>query len=178
MNFIKYSIESVDDTRHKEIRGNASNFTESYKKILQLLDLKKRRGYKTTIVITMIDVNKEDQTEQYSKLKEAFKGLDVYIYFKSEDQQWYRKDYHGTNSIHWSEVCKHAWISTTIKSDGEVAMCMEDFDNEIILGNINRESLFDIWNGEKYLKFRKDNMDLTPGLKCVEKCDMQLMGVF
>jgi len=178
LDYIKYSIESTEDLRHKEIRGEASNFTESYKKILELLDLKKQRGYKTTIVITMIDVNKEDQLEQYNKLKEAFKDLDVYIYFKSEDQQWYRKDYHGTKAIHWSEVCKHAWMSTTIKSNGEVAMCMEDFNNEIILGDVSKNSLYDIWNGEKYSKFRRDNMNLTPGLKCVEKCDMKLMGEY
>ncbi len=32
LDYIKYSIESVDDTKHKQIRGQASNFTESYKK--------------------------------------------------------------------------------------------------------------------------------------------------
>lgn len=178
LNYIKYSIESVDDVKHKEIRGQASNFSESYKKILEILDIKARKGYKTTIVITMIDLHRPNQAEEFRKLKEAFRGLDVYIYFKSEDQQWYRKDYHGTNSIHWSEVCKHPWMSMTVKSNGEVAMCMEDFNNEIILGDANRETLRDIWNGEKYLKFRRDHLNLTPGIKCTEKCDMKLAGSY
>lgn len=176
LDYIKYSIESVDDAKHRAIRGQASNFSESYKKILQLLDIKKRKGYKTIIVITMIDLHKPDQAEEYKKLKEAFRGLDVYIYFKSEDQQWYRKDYHGTNSIHWSEVCKHPWMSMTIKSNGEAAMCMEDYNNEIILGDADKDSLYNIWNGEKYLKFRKDHVDLAPEIKCNGKCDMKLMG--
>jgi len=178
LDYIKYSIESVDDTKHRQIRGQASNFTESYKKILRLLDLKAKKKFKTKIVITMIDLHREDQLEEFRKLKQAFKGLDVYIYFKSEDQQWYRKDYHGTSSIHWSEVCKHPWMSMTIKSNGEAAMCMEDYNNEIILGDVNKNTLCDIWNGEKYLKFRKDHFDLAPGLKCVERCDMALMGNF
>lgn len=58
---------------------------------------------------------------------EDLQDLDVYIYLKSEDQQWYRKDetlkvylekrdrdvpeqeqdFYGTNSIHWMEYCKH-----------------------------------------------------------------------
>ena len=59
----------------------------------------------------------------------------MYLYLKSEDQQWYRKDYHGTQSVHWSECCKHPWMSMTIKSNGEACMCMEDFDNEIVLGD-------------------------------------------
>jgi len=40
LEYIKYSIESVDDIRHKEVRGEASDFTNSYKKILHLLHIK------------------------------------------------------------------------------------------------------------------------------------------
>jgi Radical SAM superfamily/Iron-sulfur cluster-binding domain len=176
LNYIKYSIESVDDERHKNIRGNASNFTESYNKILNILDIKKEKRFKTVIVITMLDLNKEWQKEDFSKLKKLFEGKDVYIYMKSEDQQWYRKDYHGTNSVHWSELCKHPWMSMTIKSNGEAAMCMEDFNNEIVLGDATKEFLYDIWNGECYKTFRRDHIDLTKGVKCVEHCDMRLIG--
>lgn len=176
LDYIKYSIESIDDLQHKKIRGKASNFTKSYNKILQLLELKKQNDYKTTIIITMLDLNKTGQVEEFKKLKKAFEGLDVYIYLKSEDQQWYRKEYHGTNSIHWKEICKHPWMSMTIKSNGEAAMCMEDFNNEIILGDANKETLYDIWNGEKYSQLRKDHFNLTSGTKCTEECDMKLIG--
>lgn len=175
LDYIKYSIESVDDVIHKEIRGKASNFTESYNKILQLLDLKKKNGYKTTIIITMLDLNRAGQLEEFKKLKECFAGLDVYIYFKSEDQQWYRKDYHGTESIHWKEICRHPWMSMTIKSNGEAAMCMEDFNNEIILGNACNETLYDIWNGVDYSRLRFDHFNLTHN-KCTDECDMKIVG--
>ena len=176
LSYIKYSIESVDDDRHKEIRGSASDFTKSYKKILQLIDSKKKNNWDTTIIITMLDLNRSGQGEEFKKLRKAFDGFDVYIYLKSEDQQWYRKEYHETKSIHWSECCKHPWMSMTIKSNGEAAMCMEDFNNEIILGCAKKESLYEIWNGEKYAKSRKDHLDVTPNIKCTEKCDMKLFG--
>jgi radical SAM protein with 4Fe4S-binding SPASM domain len=176
LDYIKYSIESVDDEQHKEIRGEASDFKTSFQRILQLLEIKKQKGYKTIIIITMLDLNRTNQFEEYQKLLEAFKDLDVYIYLKSEDQQWYRKDFHETRSIHWSEFCKHPWMSVTVKSNGEVVMCMEDFNNEIILGDAKKESLYNIWNGQKYTKFRKDHFDLTRGIKCTERCDMKMIG--
>jgi len=176
LDYIKFSIESVDNIVHKQIRGKASNFTESYMKMLKLLEIKNEKKYKTTIIITMLDLNRGDQSEEFQRLREAFKNLDVYIYLKSEDQQWYREDYHGTKSVHWSEICQHPWISMTIKSNGEAAMCMEDFNNEIILGDVKNESLYDIWNGEKYQQFRRDHFDLTHGIKCSEQCDMKLVG--
>lgn len=178
LGYVKYSIESVDDLRHKEVRGQASNFTESYKNILKLLDLKAQHNYKTTIVITMINLNKPWQQDEFAKLKEAFKGMDVYVYLKSQDQMWYEDNKQTTQSILWLEFCQFPWSSMTIKSNGEAVECVEDFNNEIVLGDTATESLVDIWNGEKYRQFRKDHFDLRPGIKCTEQCDMNLIGSF
>ena len=178
LDYIKYSIESTDDNLHKKVRGQASNFKESFDKICQLLELKEKHSYKTTVIITMLDLNRKTQEEDYSKLKEAFDGLDVYIYMKSEDQQWYREDHHGTKSVHWTEFCRHPWMSMTIKSNGDAAMCMEDYNNEIILGNVKTESLYEIWNGEKYSTFRTDHFNLSSNIKCINECDMCLVGEF
>jgi MoaA/NifB/PqqE/SkfB family radical SAM enzyme len=176
LDYVKYSIESVDDSRHKEIRGSASNFTQSYERILHLLDLKKKFRYPTTIVITMLSLNKPWQEDEFARLMDAFKGLDVYIYLKSQDQQWYSDSQHGTQSIHWIEFCQFPWSSMTIKSNGEAAMCVEDFNNAIILGDARKESLAEIWNGAKYYRLRRDHFNLTPGIKCTAQCDMKLLG--
>ena len=178
LDYIKYSIESVDDKRHRDIRGEASNFSDSYNKIMELLKIKEKMGYKTTIIITMLNLNRVDQMEDFELLKNKFAGQNVYTYLKSEDQQWYRKDYHGTCSIHWSEFCRHPWMSMTIKSNGDAVMCMEDFNNEIILGNVKKQSLYDIWNGEAYKIFREDHFNLSKRIKCTEQCDMKLIGSF
>ena len=176
LDYIKYSIESVNDEEHKKIRGEASNFSESYEKIKKVLEYKKSHGIKTTVVITMLDLNRTHQKEDYDKLLNAFKDLDVYIYLKSEDCQWYRKDFHGTKSIHWLEICKHPWMTMTVKSNGEATMCMEDFNNEIILGDTNTQSLEEIWNGEKYSHFRYQHLYARDCIKCVNQCDMKLFG--
>jgi len=196
LSYLKYSFESTDDEEFKQIRGNAANFTQAYEKALEIIDIKERSGFDTTIIITMIDVNKEDQKEEFQRLRDAFADKNVYIYLKSEDQQWYREDdtlkvylekrdrdlptgdQHGTNAIHWLEICKHPWMSMTIKSDGFISTCMEDYNNEIILGDANVDSLYDIWNGDEYNKFRSDHFNLTPCIKCTEECDMPLVGKF
>jgi len=178
LDYIKYSIESVDDYSHKNIRGDASNFTESYNKIVRLLNTKMHYGYKTTVIITMLDLNRKTQNLEFDMLRKKFEGLDVYIYLKSEDQLWYRKDFHRTKSIHWSEFCKHPWMSMTVKSNGEIAMCMEDYNNEIILGDVRETSLKEIWNGDKYAKFRMDHIFGTKGIKCAEQCDMKTVKYY
>lgn len=176
LTYIKYSMETVDDALHKKIRGKVSDFSESYEKVVELLNEKEKHGYKVTIVITMLDLHRTDQVEEYERLRDAFKDLDVYIYLKSQDTQWYQNKAKGTKSIHWSEICQHPWVSMTVKSNGEVVMCMNDFNNEIILGDARKESLYDIWNGVKYREFRKDQFSLRCGLQCIKQCDMKLIG--
>jgi wyosine [tRNA(Phe)-imidazoG37] synthetase (radical SAM superfamily) len=176
LSYVKYSIESVDDIKHKAIRGEASNFWASYRKIVQLLDLKAQHNYKTQIVITMLNLGRTDQREEYERLVEAFRDMDVYIYLKSQDQTWYQHKESTTQSIHWLEFCQFPWSSMTIKSDGMSVECVEDFDNEIILGDAKTESLYDIWNGDKYREFRQAHFDVKPGIKCTEQCDMTLIG--
>lgn len=199
LTYLKYSFESTDDLKFKDIRGNAANFTEAFEKTLEVIKIKESLGLKTKIVITMIDVgHNEEQQKEFKRLTEVFKDLDVYIYLKSEDQQWYRKDdslkkyledrnrdvpeqeqdFYGTNAIHWLEYCKHPWMSMTIKSDGEVHMCMEDYNNEIFLGDSNYSSLSEIWNGELYQKFREDHFELNPCIKCNKECDMPKIGEY
>ncbi len=176
LSYIKYSIESVDDEQYQQIRGKAANFSTSYQDILKVLDYKHEHGLDTTIVITMLNLNRKNQKEEFDRLREAFDGLDVYTYLKSEDCQWYRKDFHGTESIHWSEYCKHPWMTMTVKSNGEATMCMEDFNNEIILGDTRTQSLKEIWDGEAYADFRRAHISVRKGIKCNEECDMKLIG--
>jgi len=178
LDYIKFSIESVDDFIHKDIRGKASNFTDAYKKIIKLMELKEKFNYKTKIVITMLNLNREDQYEEYLRLAEAFKKYNTYTYLKSQDQQWYQNKQNGTKSIHWIEFCQFPWSSMTVKSNGELAQCVEDFNNAHILGDANKELLYDVWNNEKYRRFRKDHFDLNPHMKCTQQCDMKLIGEF
>lgn len=179
LDYLKFSIESVDNKRQKEVRGDFSDFAKNYKKIVKLLDEKKKHNYKTTIVITMLDLKAPDQKEQFEKLRKAFEGRDVYIFFKSVDNQWYRNTNYQNKSVHWSEFCQAPWSTLSVQANGEVSACgAEDYNNELIMGDVKRESLYDIWNNRKFQKFREDHFALMPKIKCSEHCDIQLIGKF
>ena len=177
LGYIKFSTDSADDFSVQQIRGKQANFSESYDKINQLLKLKKENDYKTTIVITMLDLNREDNIKDFNKLKKKFEGKDVYIYLKSQDQLWYDETGAVTKAIHWLEPCQFPWSSMTIKSNGQCAQCVEDFNNEIILGDIHDQTLVEIWNGKKYADLRLNHIRLNDKqIKCVKECDMKLVG--
>jgi radical SAM protein with 4Fe4S-binding SPASM domain len=178
LDYIKFSTDSADDFSIQQIRGKQANFSESYAKICRLLEIKEEQGYCTTVVITMLDLNKPTQQEDFRKLCDRFHGLNVYIYLKSQDQLWFEETGARTRSIHWLEPCQFPWTSMTVKSDGSAVQCVEDYNNEIILGDVSRQSLADIWNGESYRRLREDHLQMRTRIKCTTECDMHLVGEY
>jgi len=57
----------------------------------------------------------------------------------------------GENS--WTEMpCTAGWYNARIRFDGTVMPCCRCY---ISLGDLNKESFREIWNGRKYLEFRE-----------------------
>ncbi|WP_242664353.1 SPASM domain-containing protein [Chlorobium sp. N1] len=59
-----------------------------------------------------------------------------------------------TKSQKYNE-CPYPWTSIHIASNGEVISCDRDLRHKNVLGNLFAESFSDVWNGEKYRRFRK-----------------------
>jgi radical SAM protein with 4Fe4S-binding SPASM domain len=166
LSYIKYSIDSLSSSA----RGKDA-FQNDYPMIMKVLEMKAMKNYKTQIVITMIDLGQNE----FKTLQKIFAGTGVYLYQKSADQAWLtgREE---SKSIHWSEFCQFPWSSMTIKSDGMAASCPEDYNNEIILGDVKTQSLEEIWNGEEYKQLRHAHFDMPKGHRCIDHCDMNVIG--
>lgn len=177
LGYIKFSIESVDDSVQESIRGEAGSFEDNYKKIMQLIEMKEKYNYDTEIVITMINFNRDNQLDDFHKLKESFNGTESYVYLKSLDQKWYGSENYKNASVHWREFCQAPWTFCVVKSNGDVVQCMEDYNNEMVFGNVLDQSLEDIWNSQMYKDFREKHFTLDDlSDRCTSRCDMTLIG--
>jgi radical SAM protein with 4Fe4S-binding SPASM domain len=65
------------------------------------------------------------------------------------------------------EKCIIPWVSTEIVANGDVAPCHIFYD--LVLGNLHENSIADIWNGEKYKKFR-DYMESKKFMPICQGC--------
>jgi len=176
LDYLKFSTDSVDDFSVKQIRGKEADFSKSFEKVNKLIKLVKDNGYKTKIVITMIDLGKPNQKQEFERLKTQFTEKNVYIYLKSQDQRWLRENESEQKAIHWREFCQHPWTSMSIQWDGTIVPCHVDYNNEIIMGDAKKNLLMEIWNGDTYKDFRELHLIPYGTLKCQQECDMQLLG--
>jgi len=55
--------------------------------------------------------------------------------------------------------CNRPWYLASIYSDGKVTVCPEDWNQKMIIGDLNKETLYDIWNGDKLNEIRRMHID-------------------
>ncbi len=177
---LKFSIDSLSDDESKKIRGDKNNFTNSFKKINEVIKMKDQNGFKTKIVITMIDMNTGEESLIKKRIfYEFWKDYPVYAYIKSQDNRWlYAEDDLMENISHYeSQYCEYPWTSLTIMVDGSVVPCTQDYNAEMVFGNVKNDSLENIWNSEKYFNFREMHIsgNFPKNYKCFERCDQKLV---
>jgi radical SAM protein with 4Fe4S-binding SPASM domain len=178
---IKFSIDALDDQTQRKIRGERSNFTNSYKKICELIDFKvKEKSVKTQIVVTMIALsNKKEDLRVYRDFMALWRNKEVFAYVKSQDNRWFHEDDTGleSKSHYAAQYCEFPWLSLTIMVDGTVVPCSQDYNCEMKLGDARRQSLKEIWNSRLYAKFRKWHIYGTfpRSFKCVNRCDIKTL---
>ncbi len=173
---LKFSLDALDEDAIKSIRGKKANYQESIDKINKLIEIKKERGFKTLLVPCMIALENDNKNkEMHQKFLDLWKDKDVYAYVKSQDNRWhFEKDKKIQNNSHYAkQYCEYPWTSTTVMAEGNVVPCTQISNNEIVLGNVNKDSLKNIWNGKAYEDLRKMHITgkFPKGHKCAEKCD-------
>ncbi len=66
--------------------------------------------------------------------------------------------------------CYYPSYSMTIDWNGDVLVCMQDWNKKVKFGNVSTQSLFEIWTGKSYSKYRtnllRGNRNLNPCSKC------------
>jgi len=64
--------------------------------------------------------------------------------------------------------CNYPWTHFEVNNpNGDVTMCC---DNHIVLGNVNKQSIREIWNGENYRKIRNDMLTKGANFVCSSEC--------
>ncbi len=51
--------------------------------------------------------------------------------------------------------CRLLWTELVVSWDGRVPLCCIDYDDRMIIGDLNNESIRQVWTGEKLKKYRK-----------------------
>jgi radical SAM protein with 4Fe4S-binding SPASM domain len=178
LTYLKFAMESLSDEVQQQIRGPRAKFSEAYHIIQQVMELKRKLNSDTTFIATMLEMdgpteNKKMQQEFLNKFRE----LGLYSYIKTRDNQWLEESGNNTFKPSPKAFCEYPFTSLSIMSDGNVVPCTQDYNSEMIMGNIHQETLEEIWNEKKYRQFREYHITgkFPENFKCNERCDNMMV---
>lgn len=160
---ILISFDGATKETYEKIR-KGGNFEKTKEEVTSFLKMKKLFGYnKPRVIMQIIKMNETEK--EIKNFEESWKGLVDEISVKSfntwgnqikttsvlpEQLQNYHKKQNSKRP-----PCYYLWHSLIIYWDGSVAVCCRDYDAKLILGNVTKDKLEDLWNCEKMVALRQ-----------------------
>ncbi|MCC7201192.1 MAG: radical SAM protein [Nitrospirae bacterium] len=162
LDFIIFSFDGYDKDTYERIRVNA-NFEKTLKNIRSFLEEKKRRGSRKPYVVFQVIEglnHRENDVEARQSFLSQFRNLPVnrfsFIKPHTFGGKIPRDDKKGFRALSAKYVpCTFLWYSMSIKWDGTVVPCCVDLSGDMPLGDVRKESLSDIWNGQRLIDLRE-----------------------
>lgn len=171
---INISVESLSDKGYEEVAGVKLKFDEFVENIRHFYN--NRRNCFVYIKIIDLGNLKEEEKELFY---DTFGDISDEIFIENVAPVW-----KGTSAndftaksvgsygqpLIYKHVCPFIFTRMIINYDGTVVLCCADWQRQEILGDVNNESLYNIWNGErlhniqlKHLNGERESIQLCKG---------------
>lgn len=155
LNKLKISVQSLNPKTYRDIMG--LELAKALRNIDRLLELKKQGGYKLPrLEIVMVD---SIQTHnEIPNIRRYWQERDIKLYIEPvenrADQQNIRDSAIGARQLKAFSWCRRLMEQIYILYDGRMVQCCADWEQRSVMGDLTRESLADIWHGERYSDYR------------------------
>jgi radical SAM protein with 4Fe4S-binding SPASM domain len=156
---INISIEGINAQQYLDFSNYKIDFDKLVANIRHLYD--NRKKCEIIIKIPGDTLSEEDKNKFY----EIFGDMADSVYIEHIMSCWPEFELKGVEvnqklglygqAIKEIQVCPYVFYSFSINSDGSVSACFLDWSRKLIVGDVKKESVKDIWNGTKLLNYQK-----------------------
>ncbi|MDD3301238.1 MAG: SPASM domain-containing protein [Patescibacteria group bacterium] len=173
LDYIVFSVDGYSKEIYENIRIGAK-FDEVKKNILNFLKIKEEGGFKTLTQVQFVEL--KTNTKEVKDFINEWKKTDVnHINVKSFCTRAGRveniKNFHLSPDIHKQNIkrrpCFYLWETLIVLWNGKVITCCQDLKSELIVGDLKKQTLLEIWNSPKLQEIRRRQ---TKGDFSMEPC--------
>ncbi|HMA65666.1 MAG: radical SAM/SPASM domain-containing protein [Fibrobacterota bacterium] len=164
LDMIRISVESTDNDGYRRITQTDTTYETIVENVTYLYHLKKKKGSGLYITVKITDVNLQD--EQKEKFRRDFTPIADQVRIDTLMGWSYsqKKDFtlganvttgiDGETLLKKRIVCPEPFSKMAVNSDGSVSMCCVDWSQGTVVGNVAKNSIFEIWNSEQLRQYR------------------------
>ena len=172
---LTFSIDAINPETYAKVRRGL-DYNTTFNNILTFLGLNKvsDNPIKTAVSMTISNYNINENKEFYDFWVDKVDHVDRHrCTGRNKEVMFYGDE---DSRIHFKNVpCKILWDIMCINTDGNISMCCEDYQPEVIIGNVNNQSIEEIWNSDKFNTIRRLHLEHKKDLLLVCKdCDVSI----
>ncbi len=155
LDILLFSINAATAETYLKVRGS-KKFDLAVANIDRFLELRHRRGYVWPRVKVQLIVMEETKNE-IGLFKEQWAGRDVDILLIPAINWGGRRPEVGSlmQTPARRYPCTFLWNSFSINWDGKVSFCNVDFNHLGVIGDVNEQTIEEIWKGPRFEYYRK-----------------------
>lgn len=154
------------------------NWEENLKKINMFLEIKQRMKAKKPIVkVTMIHTSAIDK--ELDEIRQYWNSRGITVNIRALENRAHEAI--SKNLLNLLNIrpmrsfsdCERLFQQAYILFNGDCVLCCVDWERTTILGNVTHKSLYEVWNDEPYINYRRNYLaGNVKGTLC-EKCQVQ-----
>lgn len=187
---INISLEGLTDERYLQVAGVKQNFQEIIDGVKSLYEIKTREKSDLQIYVKIADqahALKGDKDVKFLMTDdernfffETFTPICDEIFVEKVVPQWADTQLDKQNEVEdtgmygqkinkWKDSCPFIFMYMHFNCDGTVSPCTLDWPRKVVIGNVNDESVKDIWQGKA---LRELQVAMLAGQrKCINLCN-------
>ncbi len=184
---IYISLSAFEPETYKKVT-NRNNFNNIYS-ILKYISTNKEWRGKTIIRFINQEINK-DEKKKFKRYwnKEGFRVLSYDMNNRANNVSDFEKKSPYKNPFKKKMLksfgnlllkrCPIPFSLFSICSNGDVILCFNDWSKNNIMGNVKKSTIREIFNSDKYKKFRKETKNRKIKNKLCEYCNLYNEGIW
>ncbi len=186
LDFISFSFDGYLKETYEKNRVN-SNYAKTLSGIISFLEQKKKLNQKTPYtVLQVMEYDEEYSLADFERQKKAFikkfEGFPLDRFITRKPHNWGGLiNTVKTTAKHYVS-CTFLWYALVILYNGNIVPCPQDFNSNLVLGNIEDISIKDAFNNQKIQRLRtriahKDITEISPCSSCDRLWRETFMGL-
>jgi len=157
ISFDGYSKETYEKIRvglkFEVVKKNILNLIETKKKM-------KKNNPQIILVLVELEENKKEIKQFYKEWNKKVDGINIINmrnWANKIKKEGTKESFHFNKNLK-KKPCSLIWREMVVDWNGEVVLCNDDWNHSNVLGNLKKQTIEEIWKGEKLNKIRKAHM--------------------
>ncbi len=156
---ITISLDGYSKETYEKIRLGLK-FDVVKENILGLVEMKKKMNKQNpsiNLVLVEMEENKREIKNFYGEWKNKVQGINIINmrnWAGTIEKETTKESFHSKKNMK-RKPCVSIWTEMYVDWEGKVVLCCDDWNSSVILGDLNKQSIEEIWRGGKLNKIRQ-----------------------